>query len=88
VLTAVFSHWERLVGPEIAAHASPTSLREGVLVIVVDQPAWAAQLRFMTSDLMARIRVEADAPEVLKIEIRTGWPGPSERRARRPRQES
>ena len=86
VLTAVFSDWERLVGPEIAAHACPTSLRDGALVVVVDQPAWAAQLRFMTGDLMARIRAEADAPEVVKIEIRTGWPGPPERRPRRARQ--
>ena len=87
VLTAVFSDWERLVGPEIAAHACPTSLRDGALVVVVDQPAWAAQLRFMTSDLMARIRAEADAPEVVKIEIRTGWSRPPERRARRARED-
>jgi predicted nucleic acid-binding Zn ribbon protein len=85
VLTAVFSQWERLVGPEIAAHACPTSLRDGALVVTVDQPAWAAQLRFMTGDLVARIRAEADAPEVVKIEIRTGQPGPSQRRARRAR---
>ena len=54
VLGAVFSHWEQLVGPEIAAHARPTSLRGGVLVVVVDQPAWAAQLRFMATDLLTR----------------------------------
>jgi predicted nucleic acid-binding Zn ribbon protein len=84
VLTAVFSGWEQLVGPEIAAHACPKSLRAGVLVVVVDQPAWAAQLRFMASDLLIRIRAEADAPEVTKIDIRTGLPGAPQSRSRRP----
>jgi predicted nucleic acid-binding Zn ribbon protein len=84
VLTAVFSGWEQLVGPDIAAHARPTSLRDGVLVVVVDQSAWAAQLRFMASDLLTRIRAEANAPEVTKIEIRTSFPGRSERRSHRP----
>jgi predicted nucleic acid-binding Zn ribbon protein len=79
----VFSRWEHLVGPDIAAHARPTALRAGTLIVVVDQPAWAAQLRFMAGDLLARIRAEAEAVEVARIEIRTGLPGPSERRARR-----
>jgi predicted nucleic acid-binding Zn ribbon protein len=82
---AVFARWEELVGPEIAAHASPKSLRNGALVVVADQPAWATQLRFMATDLLARVQAEVEATEVTKIEIRTGSPGPAERPARRAR---
>jgi predicted nucleic acid-binding Zn ribbon protein len=85
VLTAVFVRWEQLVGADIAAHARPASLRDGVLVVVVDQPAWAAQLRFLTAELLARIRSEADATEVTKIEIRTASPGRFDGRLRRTR---
>jgi predicted nucleic acid-binding Zn ribbon protein len=85
VLTTVFSRWEQLVGPEIAAHASPKSLRNGTLVVVADQPAWAAQLRFMATDLVRRIQAEVEATEVRRIEIRTGWPGLAEGRLRRAR---
>ncbi len=80
VLTAVFARWEQLVGPEIAAHAAPKTLRNGALVIVADQPAWATQLRFLATDLLTRIQAEVEASEVTKIEIRTGPPGPMERR--------
>ena len=85
VLTSVFARWEELVGREIAAHAAPRSLRDGALVIVADQPAWAAQLRFMATDLLARVQAEVEAAEVTKIEIRTGLPEPQERRSRRAR---
>ena len=56
VLTEVFARWEEVVGAEVAAHAEPRSLRDGVLVIAVDQPAWATQLRFLGADLLARVR--------------------------------
>jgi predicted nucleic acid-binding Zn ribbon protein len=70
VTTSVFGGWEALVGPEIAAHATPTSLRDGVLVLVVDQPAWATQLRYMTSDLKDRIQAATGVDAVSGILIR------------------
>jgi predicted nucleic acid-binding Zn ribbon protein len=85
VLTAVFSRWEQLVGAEIAAHARPTSLQGGVLIVVADQPAWAAQLRFMASDLLTRIQTEANAPDIARLEIRTGGARTAERRPHRTR---
>jgi len=78
LLAAVFSHWEELVGPEIAAHAQPRSLRDGVLVVSADQPAWAAQLRYMVSDLLARIKAETAAEEITEIQIRVGAPATSD----------
>jgi predicted nucleic acid-binding Zn ribbon protein len=85
VLGAVFSQWEQLVGPEIAAHARPASLRGGVLVVVVDQPAWAAQLRFMATDLLTRVRAEAEAPDIVRLEVRTAGPGAAPGRSGRGR---
>jgi predicted nucleic acid-binding Zn ribbon protein len=84
LLAAVFAHWEHLVGPEIAAHAQPRSLRRGVLVVAADQPAWATQLRFMTADLLGRIRSATDATEITEIQVTVGT-GPSATRGRRGR---
>jgi predicted nucleic acid-binding Zn ribbon protein len=72
LLSAVFTHWEELVGAEIAAHAQPRSLRDGVIVVSVDQPAWATQLRYMASDLLARIRTDTGSAEIVEIQIRVG----------------
>ena len=52
-LAGVFGRWEEAVGPQIAAHARPASLTDGRLVVDVDHPTWATQLRFLESDLLA-----------------------------------
>jgi predicted nucleic acid-binding Zn ribbon protein len=70
VLAKIFGHWAELVGPDIAAHARPLSLRRGELVLVVDHPAWAGQLRFMTGDLLAKIGEATGSAEVRQIRIR------------------
>lgn len=59
----LFSTWEQIVGPEIAAHASPISLLEGVLTLQSDSTPWATQLRLVGQDLLATI--QASAPGAL-----------------------
>ncbi len=66
----MFTRWEDLVGADIAAHARPHSLRDGVLVMVVDQPAWAGQLRFMTADILSRLAAATGTSAVSEIRIR------------------
>jgi predicted nucleic acid-binding Zn ribbon protein len=79
--STLFAHWDEVVGPDIAGHARPVSLHDGVLVLAVDHPAWATQLRYMTADLLARIAAAttptADRPEVTEIHVRVvGQPRP------------
>jgi hypothetical protein len=73
-LASVFSRWEGLVGPEIARHAQPHSLRDGVLLLVVDQPAWATQLRYLTAELVARVGADVSSPDITEIQIRVAAP--------------
>jgi predicted nucleic acid-binding Zn ribbon protein len=77
VLSTVFARWEDLVGADIAAHARPVSIRDRTLLLVVDQPAWAGQLRFMTADLVQRLSAATSSSEVTDIRIRVaGSPPP------------
>jgi predicted nucleic acid-binding Zn ribbon protein len=69
-LGAVFSQWEEAVGPSVAAHARPVSLAGGVLVVAVDQPGWATQLRYLTDDLLGRLADVAGEGVVGRIDIR------------------
>ncbi len=82
VLAAVFARWEELVGRDVAAHATPLSLRDGVLVIAVDQPAWATQLRYLASDLIARLAAETEGGEVREVQIRVRGGEPARRGSR------
>ena len=70
VLGAIFSKWADLVGVDIAAHTEPRTLRDRVLVVAVDQPAWAAQLRYLASDLVEKIAVFTGSSEVTEIQFR------------------
>jgi predicted nucleic acid-binding Zn ribbon protein len=70
VLAAVFSRWPDVVGDAVAAHTRPLSLSRGTLVVAVDQPAWATQLRFLSGDLLARLADVAGPGAVRAIEVR------------------
>lgn len=68
-LTSVFTAWESVVGESLAAHTRPQSLVEGVLVVAVEEPAWATQLRWLESDLLGRLGGVAGADAVRRIEV-------------------
>lgn len=86
VVGTVFAHWEEAVGPSIADHATPLSLRDEVLVVAVGDPAWATQLRFLERQILERLADAAGAPVATRIEVRvkptTGGRGGSRRGAR------
>lgn len=71
-LSVVFSQWERLVGTDIAAHAKPKSLYGGVLVLEVDHPAWATQLRYMCSDIISAINTSTKPGLVEDVRVVVG----------------
>ncbi len=69
-LGAVFSRWDEAVGTSVAAHTKPISLQDGILVVAVDSPGWATQLRYLATDLMARLETVAGPGVVGRIDIR------------------
>ncbi len=74
VLTTLFSAWPELVGDAVAAHSRPRSLRDGVLVVAVDEPAWATQLRWLESDLLVRLGEVLGEGVVQSIDVRVRRP--------------
>jgi len=79
VLSEVFTRWPEVVGPEVAAHSEPRSVRDGTLVIAVDQPAWGTQLRFLGTELLTRVREATGCSDVTQIQVKVV--GESPRRA-------
>jgi predicted nucleic acid-binding Zn ribbon protein len=66
----VFGRWEDVVGPHVAAHARPVVLDDGRLVVEVDEPGWATQLRYLEADLLERLAAVAGDGAVRAIEVR------------------
>lgn len=69
-VASVFTLWPTLVGPQMAAHTSVVSLREGELLIAVDDPAWAAELRWLEPELLERLARELGTSSVRSIRFR------------------
>ena len=67
---AVFTRWEEAVGASVATHARPEALRGTTLVVGVDGPAYAMQLRMLTPQLLACLADMAGPGVVDAIEVR------------------
>ena len=78
---SVFGRWPGLVGEQIAAHASPTSLNEGVLTVSAESTAWATQLRMVQAQLLAKIAAAVGDGVVTSLKI-VGPVAPSWRKGR------
>ena len=70
----VFGRWEEAVGPAVAANVRPVRLEDGTLLVAVDDPAWATQVRLLADDLLGRLRDVAGVA-VERLEVRVGGPG-------------
>lgn len=69
VVGGVFGRWSEAVGAQVADHVRPVKLDQGVLTVEVDDPAWATQVKFLTSTIIARLTDVAGA-NVERIQVR------------------
>lgn len=73
-LGAVFARWPEVVGEGLAAHTKPLSMRDGVLLVAVDDPAWAPELRFLEPRLLERLGAVLGERDIDRIEVRVRPP--------------
>ncbi|MEV6274777.1 DUF721 family protein [Nocardia sp. NPDC051832] len=78
----VFGQWSTVVGEDIAAHANPVALKDGVLSIAAESTAWATQLRMLQSQILAKIAAAVGNGIVTQLKI-TGPAAPSWRKGER-----
>ena len=69
----VFGRWDDAVGPTVAAHVRPARLEDGTLLVEVDDPAWATQVRFLADDICRRL-AEVTGVRVERVEVRVARP--------------
>lgn len=78
----VLGNWPSVVGHQIADHAIPTGLSDGVLSVSAESTAWATQLRMIQSQLLAKIAAAVGNGVVTSLKI-TGPAAPSWRKGPR-----
>lgn len=70
---AVMGRWPAIVGTEVAAHCTPVTFQDGVLVVRADSTAWATQLRLLSSSILGRLEKEVGKDTVTELRVQ----GPS-----------
>ncbi|WP_330251501.1 DUF721 family protein [Nocardia sp. NBC_00565] len=78
----VFGRWTTVVGEDIASHATPMTLKDGVLSIAAESTAWATQLRMLQGQILAKINAGVGQGVVTSLKI-TGPTAPSWRKGER-----
>jgi predicted nucleic acid-binding Zn ribbon protein len=67
---ALYHRWEEIAGPELAPHATPLHLADGVLAVAVDHPARATAVRVRSGAILRRAReITGQAAERLSVTV-------------------
>ena len=66
----LFAGWTEIVGPAMAEHVRPVRVDAGALVVTVDHPAWATQVRRLGDTLLDRVAEYAGIGRPARLEVR------------------
>ncbi len=69
-LGRLFARWPDIVGTAMAGHVEPLRLDAQALVVAVDHPAWATQVRGLGDALLDRVVEETGAARPQRLEVR------------------
>ena len=71
-LARVQEIWEGAVGPAIAAEASPTAERDGILTVTCAAAVWAQELDLMAGELIPNLNAALGEQAIRELRCRTG----------------
>lgn len=69
----LWKRWVEVVGPDVAAHAEPTSLRDGVLRVRADSPVWAHEIGYLAAEIKKRANETLGRDAVAEVRV---WNAP------------
>ncbi len=76
---ALWRRWPEIVGDDVARHAEPSSLKEGVLRIRTTTPVWATEITYLVEDIKRRVNDALKKPLVREVRV---WTSPEPIKAR------
>lgn len=71
--TEIVKVWNRLLDPNIAAHAQPAGLRNGTLFVTVDSSVWLSELvRYRQREILQRMQASFGSQVIRRLSLRVG----------------
>lgn len=74
VSARLFSGWEAVVGADVARHSRPARLKNGVLRVWVDSPAWATEMTYLGPQIVYRLAETIGTDAIAEIRPYLGTP--------------
>ena len=65
----LMADWPEIVGAEIAEHARPAGIEDGILFVQCDSNPWATQLRRMATLMLANIEARYPAADIHSVKV-------------------
>jgi len=66
----LFAGWTEIVGEAMAEHVQPVRIDRSALVVTVDHPAWATQVRRLGDTLLDRASAYAGVERPDRLDVR------------------
>jgi predicted nucleic acid-binding Zn ribbon protein len=66
----LFAGWSEIVGEAMAEHVQPVRMDRSALVVTVDHPAWATQVKRLGDALLDRASAYAGVERPGRLEVR------------------
>ncbi len=70
----LWHRWPEIVGGDVARHAEPTSLKDGVLRIRTTTPVWATEIGYLAEDIRSRVNDAVGKSLVTEVRV---WTSPA-----------
>lgn len=71
--TEIVKVWNRLLDPNLAAHAQPVGLRKGTLFVAVDSNVWLDEIvRYRQAEILLRLQSAFGSQMIQRISFRIG----------------
>lgn len=71
--TEILKVWNRLMDPNVAAHAQPTGIHNGTLFVTVDSSVWLDEIvRYRRKEILDRLQHSFGRETVKRISFRVG----------------
>ncbi len=69
VVSNIHTLWEKIVGEETAQHVHVRHVRDGVLTVSVDHPAWSTQMKYMHDSIISELNTHLDGEPITSIQM-------------------
>lgn len=74
-LSQIIENWEEAVGSRISTHAKPVKIENSELIVGVDHPAWATEVRALSTRILSQLNRDEKSPGIQRLKVYVRRPG-------------